>query len=361
MGHIFALSGPSGVGKTTFLHFIASMSSEPSIKLLPRFTDRPKREGEEEGFEYHFLDHDGFLQKVYANDFIHVEKWGDYYSGIDTRSLEDVLRSPYYGLVLASTYGAARLRASYGVHVTHIYMWTGPRNTLLLPRCMKTDSPEIQELIWRIKKKLKEDRFSEFEVEALVDEQFIAKRMIDNFLDIAAVNGRLRNGENIEVLENIHDKMEETIEQFMCLRRRVAPVEISHSWKTIGGCFVLMPFREGLRPVYDDHIVSVCQELGLTVTRADQIFSTRPIIDDILEAVASARVIVADLTQGNPNVFYEVGVCHTLGKTVVLITQEDEVPFDLRHIRHIKYNYTPRGMKSFEKDLKLTLQSVLFS
>jgi len=357
MGHIYALSGPSGVGKTTFLQSLVPASP---IKLLPRYTDRPMREGEEEGFEYHFLDHDAFLQKVYANDFIHVEKWGDYYSGIDTRSLEDVLRSSQHGLVLASTYGAARLRASYRVHVTHIYMWTGARSTLLLPRCVRNNSPEIQELLWRIKKKRNEKGFSEFEIEALVDDRFIAKRMIDNFLDIAAVNGRLRNGENIEVLPNIHDKMDQTLEHFMRLRRQVAPVDMLRGWSAIGGCFVLMPFREELRPVYDDHIVRVCEALGMTVTRADQIYSTRPIIDDILEAVASAKVIIADLTQRNPNVFYEVGVCHTLGKTVVLITQEDVVPFDLRHIRHIKYDFTPRGMKVFEESLKLTLQTVLY-
>ena len=155
--------------------------------------------------------------------------------------------------------------------------------------------------------------------------------------------------------------MEQTVDGFMSLRRRVAPVDMLSGLSSVGGCFVLMPFRDHLRPVYDDHIVNVCHELGLTVTRADQIFSTRPVIDDILEAVASARVIVADLTQGNPNVFYEVGVCHTLGKTVILITQEDEVPFDLRHIRHIKYVYTPRGMRAMEESLKLTLQTVLLA
>ena len=76
MGHIFALSGPSGAGKTTFLRAVTSLAGDAPIRLLPRYTDRPIREGEQEGFEYHFLDHEGFLQRVYANDFIHVEKWG---------------------------------------------------------------------------------------------------------------------------------------------------------------------------------------------------------------------------------------------------------------------------------------------
>ncbi|MHB9134306.1 MAG: hypothetical protein ACYDBB_24815 [Armatimonadota bacterium] len=361
MGHIFVLSGASCVGKTTFLYALAETHVNSQLKLLPRFTDRPIRPNEKDGFEYFFVDHDGFLQKVYANDFVHVEKWGDYYSGIDKHSLEEILNSDYHGIVLASTYGAARLRASYGVHVTHLYMWTDHRQTLLHPRCMKLDSPEIKELTWRMKKKLSEQGFSEYETEALVDEQFLQKRMIDNFLDIAAVNGRLRNGENIEVLPSIHNKICDTVDNFNQIRKRVSNFGIIPGWYSASGCFVLMPFRSQLRPIYDDHIVKVCTNIGLTVTRADQIFSSRPIIDDILESVASAKVIIADLTDNNPNVFYEIGICHTLGKNVVLMTQENEVPFDLRHIRHIKYEYTPRGMPLFEYQLTKTLQSVVLS
>ena len=66
--------------------------------------------------------------------------------------------------------------------------------------------------------------------------------------------------------------------------------------------------------------------------------------------------MLADLTDGNPNVFYELGICHAMGKKVVLITQNAEVPFDVRHIRHIRYEYTPRGMQAFEAALRETLK-----
>jgi len=56
-------------------------------------------------------------------------------------------------------------------------------------------------------------------------------------------------------------------------------------------------------------------------------------MDDIREAVVTARVIIADLTDHNPNVFYELGICHALGKDVILITQDSEVPSDVRHIQ----------------------------
>jgi hypothetical protein len=125
-------------------------------------------------------------------------------------------------------------------------------------------------------------------------------------------------------------------------------------------CFVLMPFKNDLRPVYDDHIRKVVTSLQLESKRADDIFRNTAIIEDIWESINRARVIIADLTEKNPNVFYEVGVAHTVGKDVILITQNlEDVPFDLRHLRHVQYQYTPRGMEMFEQQLKNTLVSIL--
>src|SRR3989339_711639 len=145
MGHIFTLSGPSGAGKTSFL---VSLFRDPitGIVLLPRYTDRPKRDGEDEGFEHYFTTHQGLLQKVFANDFIHIEKWGDYYSGLESRTIEEAIASDHDGLVLTSIFGAARLRATYGPSITPLYLWMGPRATLLNPRCLEDSSPEITEL-----------------------------------------------------------------------------------------------------------------------------------------------------------------------------------------------------------------------
>jgi len=61
----------------------------------------------------------------------------------------------------------------------------------------------------------------------------------------------------------------------------------------------------------------------------------------------------------NPNVFYEIGIAHTLGKQTVLITQRlADIPFDLRHLRVIPYEYTPKGMQKFETSLTETLRFV---
>lgn len=123
--------------------------------------------------------------------------------------------------------------------------------------------------------------------------------------------------------------------------------------------FVLMPFLEDLKPVYDDHIKKVVESLSMSVTRSDDFFSAFSIIEEICSAIYFSKSIIADCTGRNPNVFYEIGLAHTLGKNVVLITQnENDVPFDLRYRRYIKYDYTPRGMESFEKILLETLRNI---
>ena len=359
MGKIFTISGPSGVGKTTFFQHLFKLVDDHEIILIPRYTDRPMRDDEVEGFEYYFTSHHGLLQKVYSNDFIHLEKWGDFYSGIDTRLLNDVINSDRDGLILASSFGASRLKASFGDKIQPLYIWTGLEESLQNPRSLETGSPEIKELEWRINKKLNESAFGDFEVSSLSDEAFLDKRMIDNFLDIASVNGRLRSGEEIIIIPNLNNKLEKAVQHFLKVREEVRQFDLRISDVKNKNCFVIMPFSQVMQPIYNNHIKKVCKQLKIDVTRADKIFSTNSLIEDINEAVLNASVIIADLTNNNPNVFYETGICHALGKTVILITQEETTPTDLTHIKRIPYKYDPPGMKIFEKALTETLKTVL--
>ena len=78
---------------------------------------------------------------------------------------------------------------------------------------------------------------------------------------------------------------------------------------------------------------------------------------DVWSAIHAAQVIVADCTGRNPNVFYEIGLAHAIGRHTVLISQSiDDIPFDLRHLRIIAYEYTPRGMKAFANTLVETIK-----
>jgi len=122
--------------------------------------------------------------------------------------------------------------------------------------------------------------------------------------------------------------------------------------------FVLMPFDPAMKPLYEDHIRNAASKLKLRAARADDFFTSKSIMMDIWSAISGSRILIADCTGRNPNVFYEIGLAHTIGKPVILLTSDaDDVPFDLRHFRFIKYEFTPRGMEKFEDDLLSTLKT----
>jgi hypothetical protein len=124
--------------------------------------------------------------------------------------------------------------------------------------------------------------------------------------------------------------------------------------------FVAMPYTENLKPVYDNHIQKVCKKLGISFRRADDIFSPKPLISKIWDSISSTRLVLADCTGKNANVFYELGLAHILGKPVILITQtKDDMPVDIKHIEFLEYKYDPVEIKKFEKKLADILKKEL--
>lgn len=140
--------------------------------------------------------------------------------------------------------------------------------------------------------------------------------------------------------------------------------KLSKSVKVVSGdsCFVMMPFADPLGPYYEKIYVPAIEKAGLKPVRADaSIFGTGKIIDQIWSGINSAKVLVAELTTKNPNVFYELGLAHALHKPVVLISSnEDDVPFDLKHIRVIYYDVTDPfwGAKLIEKIAENILSAI---
>lgn len=128
-------------------------------------------------------------------------------------------------------------------------------------------------------------------------------------------------------------------------------------------CFILQAFRDPLNKIYYEIIKPTVESCNLVCRRADEIRSTTAIILDIFKSICEARIVIADLTYSNPNVFYELGMAHTIGKDTILIYQKEQqqhqIPFDLSHIRRIEYDDTAIGGKKLEKDLKETITSII--
>ncbi len=105
-------------------------------------------------------------------------------------------------------------------------------------------------------------------------------------------------------------------------------------------CFVMQPFGGPLGSYYELIFKPAIEQAGMIAVRADDdIFATGKIMDQVWRGIRQAKVLVAELTSKNPNVFYELGLAHALEKPVVLVSSnQEDVPFDLRHIRAIFYD-----------------------
>lgn len=104
---------------------------------------------------------------------------------------------------------------------------------------------------------------------------------------------------------------------------------------------VMMPFDPRFAPVYDA-LSNAAAAVDMHCKRADDIWEEDHIIADVISLIWRSEVVISDFTGKNPNVFYETGIAHSIGRPVIQITQSrGDVPFDLRSIRSL--NYLPNG------------------
>lgn len=106
-------------------------------------------------------------------------------------------------------------------------------------------------------------------------------------------------------------------------------------------CFVIMPFSAELHYFYLFLKRHIEEKHGVKCIRGDADVLTVPLLDKIRGYIDIADVLIADCSGRNPNVFYELGMAHTLGKKVILITRDPigEAPADIRHYEFIRYEF----------------------
>jgi len=121
----------------------------------------------------------------------------------------------------------------------------------------------------------------------------------------------------------------------------------------------MMPFSADFDPVYNS-IQQACVSAGLNCRRADDIWENPAIIQDVVSLIDRSRVVVCDCTGRNPNVFYEIGIAHTLGREVILITQSgQDIPFDLRHLRYVPYLNNDQGRAELTTTLHARMMTII--
>lgn len=121
---------------------------------------------------------------------------------------------------------------------------------------------------------------------------------------------------------------------------------------------LMMPFKSLFDNVHAA-IVEAANQCQMQCLRADDIWEDEAIIQDIVSLINRSRIVVCDCTGRNPNVFYETGIAHSIGKDVILISQKPrDVPFDLRHLRYIKYTATAAGYPKLITEVASRIQTL---
>jgi hypothetical protein len=167
-----------------------------------------------------------------------------------------------------------------------------------------------------------------------------------------------KHGDKLRVLD-VSEETGQPEEKSDRLKKLGASVTV----KSSDTCFVMQPFAPPHGEYYEKIFKPAIEKAGLQPVRADaEIFGTGKIMDQVWRGINTAKVLVAELTTRNPNVFYELGLAHALRKPVVLVSSnEADVPFDLHHIRVIYYDMTDPfwGNKLIEKVAENILSALM--
>ncbi|GEM_PF-5339487 len=126
-------------------------------------------------------------------------------------------------------------------------------------------------------------------------------------------------------------------------------------------CFVLMPFgAKWSDRIWMKQIKPIVEACGLPCFRADDLYGNN-VMEDVAKGITESRIIIAEITDRNPNVFYELGAAHALGKNVILLAQnENDIPFDIRSHRCILYEDNLDGYEILRTNLQRCIDEILF-
>jgi len=240
----------------------------------------------------------------------------------------DLLRSAnLYGLVTGSGEGAIVTMQKNGADIV------APSSPAQRQQALLAAFNSVQEFKKVVDhysgKRMPEDEYFE---NTLVRDFDIARDRVEKFIEVFKANVEYLN--LFRAKPGHDDSGEETGQA----KEVTLTTESSRVREFLDTCFVMMPFGHWFDRYYNEVYIPAIKDAGLEPVRADGLFSTGSVVEQIWEQVKKAKVLLADLTGKNANVFYELGLAHAAFKPVVLAaTTIDDVPFDLRHLRVITY------------------------
>tara|TARA_R110000850_G_scaffold17029_4_gene52715 strand:+ start:10464 stop:11522 length:1059 start_codon:yes stop_codon:yes gene_type:complete len=114
--------------------------------------------------------------------------------------------------------------------------------------------------------------------------------------------------------------------------------DASHMSAQAHKIFVIMPFKDEFVDFYMLGVREVANEFGYVCERVDEIEFNGSIRQQIIMSLRTADIVVAELSEQNANVYYELGWADALEKPTILCTRDiNSAPFDIRDLNHIVY------------------------
>lgn len=137
----------------------------------------------------------------------------------------------------------------------------------------------------------------------------------------------------------------------------------------VNRCFVIGPIGNKFDPigspgreayeealqVFEAVILPACEANGLKPVRADQIAVAGDITEQIFRHLYEDEVVIADVSGGNPNVMYELGLRHTRNMLTIQLGEYGQLPFDVQAVRTIQFSRSDRGLVDARKQLERVL------
>ncbi len=111
--------------------------------------------------------------------------------------------------------------------------------------------------------------------------------------------------------------------------------------------------------IFETIIEPACARLGIEPVRADQISRTGEITEQVCRQLLAADLVIADVSGGNPDVMYGLGLRHATGKPVIHLGETGQLPFDIAPFRTIAFRSSPTGMAKARDELTEALSLIL--
>lgn len=175
MGHLFVISGPSAVGKTTIVSYL--LEKNPDLSRVMTCTTRPIRENEQDGVDYLFLSKNDFQKKIENNEFAEFSEVYDDYYGVLLEEIRNSVEKNKISLLVINWEGFQKVKKFVNDNVTGIFI----------------NPPSIEELERRIRNRNTDS------------EDDIQKRLLAARLDIAHSKEYDFYVDNVEVSRAAND------------------------------------------------------------------------------------------------------------------------------------------------------------